>query len=106
MAIKLTSKNKARNVDFYFNNIKDCEIFKSVFKDHWCNVTWEEPVEVNSVPYEKSEYINDDPKKRAEDNLKWGFNSIWASEVDGELTEDQQSFVNSMTRILSGIGGE
>lgn len=98
MAIKLTSKNKARNEDFYFNNMEDCKIFMKVFKDHWCNVVWEKPIEVTSVPRDKSTYINDDPKKRAESNLKWGFNSAWANKTDRELTREQNAFVNTLVQ--------
>ena len=96
MAIKLTSKNKLRNETFYFNNIEDCRIFMDVFKDHWCNIIWEKPIEVPdcSIPYEELGFNNKDPKKRAEDNLSWGFNSLWANPLDGGLNAKQQAFID------------
>lgn len=69
MAIKLVCGNNGTT--YYFHNMKDCEAFKHVFKDHWCNVSWKSPEEIpdNKVPEKSRKYMNEDPKARANCDL-------------------------------------
>lgn len=80
-----------------------CNIFKSVFRNHWCNIDWNEPKEAEMFDEAKSEYwrkhINDDPKVLADKNLDWGFS---LEKFTGKaLNADQLSFVSSMVEKLS-----
>lgn len=61
---------------FYFHNMNDCNIFMHVFKDHWCNVKWEMPIELpdnTKIPDYKRRDMDKNAKERAERSLPWGF---------------------------------
>lgn len=96
--IKLESSNKTINEAFYFNTIEECERFKYVFSNHWTGVKWKTPVEINEcdIPYDKIRYIKrfKSPEEYAEDNLKWGFNSLFIEEP--KLSKQQESFIQMM----------
>ena len=102
--IKLTSKNKLHNVSFYFNDMKDCNKFLYVFKNHWCNVKWENPVEISNntpIPDYYRRYLGK-PEELAEDNLKWGFNSFnddYTTNNDN-ITPRQLAFVRNMVECV------
>lgn len=83
---------------FYFHNMNDCNKFKHVFKDHWCNVKWKPPVEKDNFPECSSngrKNMDEDPVKRAEDSLSWGFNLV-KDKPEGNLTDHQKSIVESI----------
>ncbi len=93
--IKLICKDDDKAV-FYFKDIEDCNTFMHVFKDHWCNVEWEHPIEAKSFSMsaiQKSKMRND-PKERAESNLSWGFNLC--KQLNKDLTDTQRSFIDNM----------
>lgn len=79
-----------------------CNIFKSVFRDHWCNIDWNEPEEAEMFDEAKSEYwckhINDDPKVLADKSLDWGF--ALEKYTGKALNADQLSFVDMMVERL------
>ena len=84
----ITSLNKASNQTFYFETLQDCYDFLYVFKDHWCNVKWTEPFEINErkVPVEQRNYIKGkNAKQRADNALNWGFSSLWCDEYGNKL---------------------
>lgn len=87
---------------FYFKNIDDCNEFKQVFKDHWCNIRWEEPVEIHDntkISDGERKQMNRNPKERAESDLSWGF-SLEKGEGWDKLNSHQNTFVN---RIVEQI---
>ena len=94
--VKLQPKDEPTTA-FYFKTMRDCEAFIYVFKDHWCNVEWNEPIERPDF-FEMSKYqresLDKDPKKRAESNLSWGFNLCRKSNIG--LTDSQNAFVSAM----------
>lgn len=94
--VKLQTKNEPFTA-FYFKNMQDCESFMYVFKDHWCNIEWDRPIEKPDFS-EMSEYqrksLNKNPKKRAEDNLSWGFNL--SRHLNLEFTDEEKSFILTM----------
>ena len=94
--VKLQSKDEPITV-FYFRNMQDCEAFMHVFKDHWCNVEWNEAIERPDFP-EMSRYqreaLNKDPKERAESNLSRGFNLD--RKFNRGLNDNQNAFVSAM----------
>lgn len=103
-AVKLTVGSGADIHTFWFKTITDCNAFKYVFKDHWCNINWN-PIEIvtdpYSIPNERYTHWDDDPKKRADDLLTWGFSWVKAHGGDN-LTHEQQRFVNDMvTKLIS-----
>lgn len=87
---------------FYFTSMENCNKFKYVFEDHWCNVPWDDPIELPDY-YPLSSYwrehINDDPKKLAEDNLMWGFQNCKFNGYD-KLTSEQQLLLDSLCNII------
>lgn len=100
--VKLTARDDKR-ARFFFRSLNDCETFKYVFKDHWCNVVWNNPEEGN-FDKEMDEWderlIDVDPKKRAENNLSWGFH-LCENTGNDKLTEEQEEFVASMVDRLT-----
>lgn len=76
--VKLTAKNDWQRCAWYFHNMKQCEKFQKVFRDHGAYINWNNPIEAPSFPeMDTNDYIEMDrkPKKRAEDDLPWAFNS-------------------------------
>lgn len=94
--VKLTSTNKVHNESFYFKNDEDCDKFVYVFEDHWCNVKWNRET-IPDLPF-IDQNIHEDPVKRAEDNLKWGFNSSFIDERDKQPTSEQREILHSLMR--------
>lgn len=94
--VKLQSKDEPTTA-FYFKTMQDCAAFIYVFKDHWCNVEWNEPIERPDF-FEMSRYqrevLNKDPKERAESNLSWGFNLD--RKFNRGLNDNQNAFVSAM----------
>lgn len=85
--IKLEVKaNYRRSFDtpFYFKDIKDCNIFKHVFKDYWCNIPFDPPEEIpdNTDIGDMRKYLNMDPKERALNNLSWGNSLVKFHDID------------------------
>lgn len=94
--IKLETNCANNREVFYFHNMSDCKEFLYVFKDHWCNVPWETPIEIPDDTYITSREricMDKPPKKRAEDNLSWGFSLVRFLGI--ELNKNQLSFVSS-----------
>lgn len=82
---------------FIFKSMEDCEKFKYVFKDHWCNVPWLVPVFVDEQRYltDIGEFkIIEDPVQAAEDNLSWGFSLCKRYKI--EETDEQKAFVRDL----------
>lgn len=100
MIYKLTVKDYPYNSAAYFRTKEAMEQYKYVFKNHWCNIPWDKPEELPDdykLPSWWREHIDDDPKKLAEDNLCWGFNSVMAYFGErNKLNKEQQAFVNNM----------
>ena len=87
-------QEKTTKEKFYFHDMGDCEKFKRVFENHWCNLEWSAPEVADMFPGMTKDDIEDmdkHPKKRAEDDLSWGF----AHQKDG-LTSEQKAFVEMM----------
>lgn len=86
-----------RHSPLYFKTMEDCDTFKYVFKDHMCNVPWEQPIEACSFPEMTNlqrhhmEEMSKDIKKYAESNLSWGFSIMEGCEIG--LTSEQQAMV-------------
>lgn len=100
--VKLEAKDTTFGGIFYFHNMKDCREFIYVFEDHWCNVPWETPIEISDDTYISSEerrYMDKSPKKRAEDNLSWGFSL--EKRLGIGLSNEQNDFVKSMMNGFS-----
>ena len=94
--IVLKSKDTTFGGIFYFYNMRDCEDFLYVFKDHWCNVPWEKPIEAPSdtlISFYDRKSMDVPPKKRAEDSLFWGFSLV--NRLGIGLDDKQISFLNS-----------
>lgn len=102
--IKLETKckNHIDHAVFYFHTLEECNIFKYTFRDHWCNIKWEKPIEISNNTH-ISEYqrksMDKDPKKRAEDNLSWGFNR--SENSNSGLTREQNNFIQNMINRVS-----
>lgn len=101
--IELSTNHPTSLQVFYFNTKEDCEAFMGVFKDHGCNIEWAPMVQVNAdyVPLDALEEAMKDPKKRAEDNLEWGFTMVERQVMralrHGEsITPEQKDTVNRM----------
>lgn len=93
--VKLEAKNTRFGGIFYFHNMKDCNKFLYTFQDHWCNVKWKEPIEAESfddISECQRKDMDKSPKKRAEDNLSWGFSLC--KDNDQGLTDEQKDFIN------------
>lgn len=107
MQVYILETKKARpirgdKVSFYFKDKKDADVFIYVFKDHWCHVDFEGRYQ-NISDYEYNshlEFMNQDPIKRAESNLSWGF-SFARSHGDDELTIDERSFIRQIHKRLN-----
>lgn len=103
--IKLGVKTERSNSKyvFYFHNMDDCNKFKYVFKNHWCNIKWEKPVEIPNDT-KISEYdrkvMDKDPEERAESDLSWGFSLEKYEEWD-KRTSSQNAFINSFINQLN-----
>lgn len=96
--VKLQSGEDSRVV-FYFKNINDCNKFLYVFKDHWCNVRWESPIEKPEfleMTDRQREELDEDPKERAEDNLMWGF--CIEKDRNIRLNSSQLSFIDNFIK--------
>lgn len=95
--VKLSCKGS--NSVFYFNTMEDCDKYKAVFEDHWCNIPWNTPVEVDpiDVPDEDLALIANDPEVRADKNLPWGFNLTKSLGIG--LTTEQKATVQEIMKI-------
>ena len=96
--VKLETDGIMHEVKFYFKNMNDCVAFMHVFKDHWCNVPWKEPIEIpddTNITKVQREMMNLDPRIRADKNLSWGFNALRKDCTDGRsgITEAQFKFI-------------
>lgn len=92
--VKLEAKDTQFGGIFYFHNMEDCNEFLYVFKDHWCNVSWEDPLVIpddSNISQEDGKEMDVSPKKRAEENLSWGFNLVRDKDIG--LTKVQRFFV-------------
>lgn len=102
--IKLETKCKEAidHAVFYFHTLEECNIFKYTFRDHWCNIKWEKPIEISNNTH-ISEYqrksMDKDPKERAEDNLSWGFNR--SESRNDKLNENQKGFIKHIMEQIS-----
>lgn len=85
---------------FHFRTMDDCKKFMYVFQDHWCNIPWEDPVEIpDYTKINDDRYIDADPVARAEDNLSWGFSALRFHNMD-TLTGEQQSMLSGMVSVM------
>lgn len=94
--VKLEAKDTTFGGIFYFHNMEDCEEFLYVFKDHWCNVPWKEPILISDNEYvcnDYKRYMDISPKKRAEDSLSWGVSIVNYHRIN--LNEEQNNFIKS-----------
>lgn len=85
-----------RNIKMCFESMEDCNKFLYVFRDHWCNVPWTKPVEVDKVPDGYS--LVKDPIKEAEGNLNWGFRQCERSNIGNTIEQ------KALTRAIMNIG--
>lgn len=100
--VKLEAKDTTFGGIFYFHDMKDCREFMNTFENHWCNIPWKEPIEISDDTYIDSDqrrYMDESPKKRAEDNLLWGFSM--EKRLGIGLNNEQNDFVKSMISRLS-----
>lgn len=104
--IKLVAKAKhsyRKEHVFYFHNMDDCNTFKEVFRDYWCKIQWDKPVEIpndTKIEYSERKAMDKDPKERAESNLSWGF-SLEKGEGWDKRTSSQNTFINSFIDRLN-----
>ena len=91
---------RGEKVSFYFKDKRDADAFVYVFKDHWCHVDFEGRYQIVSDYDKHIEFMNQDPIKRAESNLSWGFNFA-RSHGDDELTIDERSFIRQIHKRLN-----
>lgn len=99
----IQSVNKLNNITRYFATFKDYKDYIYVFKDHWCNVVWTDPIKVNikDVPYLAVKNMEiKSAKQRAEDDLAWGFNASWQDELSDRLTAEQEAYVNFLLKQM------
>lgn len=99
--VKLQSKDDP-STSFYFENMKQCKKFIHVFEDHWCNIRWNSPIESDRFSEMDSEdwsSLYESPKKRAEDNLCWGF--ALEKFLNRGFNNAQKEFVANMNKKLS-----
>lgn len=93
-----------REGNFYFKTMEECKSFLYVFKDHWCNIPWDIPKEVSSDKANLTNYqirsLEVDPKKRAEENLSWGFNFIKYHDLN-KTTEEQILFIQRLQNNIN-----
>lgn len=91
---------KEDGTEFFFANNIDAEKFISVFKDHWCNISWNGPdyIEEKHVPSFKKHFIILDPITRAEKNLDWGFSLT--KRIGIGLTSEQEKVLEG---VMKGI---
>lgn len=82
---------------FYFKDHQDAKVFLDVFKDHWCHVDFDETEEDIDDNDKRLDYINDDPKKRAESNLSWGF-AFEKMYGDDKLTKYEESWIENFMK--------
>lgn len=82
--------------------MNDCEKFIYVFKDHWCNIEWENPAKVPDnlkiSDYERKA-LDKDPVERAESNLSYGFNLVRYCGKD-KLIKEQSLFIKEIIKEL------
>ena len=101
LAVKANHSYRSEHV-FYFHNMNDCNAFKEVFRNHWCNIRWEKPVEIpndTKIEYNKRKAMDKDPKQRAESNLSWGF-SLEKGEGWDKLNNRQTQFIGSLIKTI------
>ena len=95
--IKLESNFKyGYNITRYFKTIEDCNKYLYVFKDHWCNVPWKEPEEIDRFDIKAATVLVNDPIKIANGDLGWGFNTCDLNNI-GE-TKEQREFVSNIAK--------
>lgn len=92
---------KEDGTKFYFYTLADVNAFLYVFKDHWCNISWEGPEEIsiNEVPKDRIMKMKKNPKERAESNLSWGFNlaKMCGKDINDEQIAFIGNFINNIT---------
>lgn len=98
--IKLETDYENENTVKYFNTLQECEEYLYVFKDHWCNVKWKEPIKVSDISNSnEKEYMKKSPKERAEADLSWGF-SMMKLKGGEELNKDQSVFLDDFLKTI------
>lgn len=106
--IKLTANDDWQHAEFYFWNIRDCNKFKYVFANHWCNVDWNKVEQIpDSELSNLSEFhrnsMDEDPEERGRKALDWGFNSYMKQHSERSVTPAQAEFVDKMVEsIIAG----
>lgn len=101
--VKLQPKPKYNHLNavFYFNNMADCKTFMAVFDDHWCNVPWADPIESDhfeGLDSKHKKLMNTDPKRRAENNLSWGFGLTEFYKIG--MTKEQDRMLDQILKEL------
>lgn len=98
------TKYPIMNIAIYFHNMDDCKRFLYVFKNHWCNVRWKEPIEIpdnTKISEYRRKDMDKDPEERAERDLKWGFGFAKMEGTD-VTTIEQAAFVERMVNNICG----
>lgn len=86
---------------FHFRTMDDCKKFMYVFRNHWCNIPWEEPAEIpDYTKINDDQYIDVDPVARAMGNLTWGFSALRSHNMD-TLTGEQQSVLSDIVSTIT-----
>lgn len=109
MAVKLTAKDDWQKAEWYFRDAFDCKEFMATFRDHWCNIVWNpvEIVDTDKLTADQRSSMEEDPKKRAENDLSWGFNSYMKQHEEcNKLTEPQTDFVSKMVDKITKENAE
>lgn len=86
---------------FYFKDMEDCERFLYVFKDHYCNVPWDEPEEsdeFSNMDVNDIYDMDEDPVDRADRSLGWGFSLCDSLEIG--LTNYQKEEVRMIMNMI------
>lgn len=92
--VKLETDLETRNETMYFKTMEDCKEYLYVFKDHWCNLPFKDPVEIQDstiIDSKYRNYLDIPPKQRAESDLQWGFNLVNFLGIG--VTKEQKEFL-------------
>jgi len=87
-----------RKTKFYFTSESDADVFVWKLRNHMCHVEFDKTEEDVILPENKLRYINDDPIKRAESNLSWGFN-FDRMYGDDKPTAEENEFIHHLMNI-------
>ena len=103
VTLRCTKKNtyNQEHTEFHFKDNESADKFLYVFKDHWCHVSFDKIKEDKPISKSLEEELAKDPKKRAEDNLSWGFN-LAKDYGDDKTTAYESSVIERIINMTSG----